>query len=225
VDFDQVTQVLGQFGVAWPRTDMTQETAVLWAAALEDLHPDDGAAAAGKLMTTSKFMPSIAEFREAANTERRTREGVAKVGDLPASKDPSQVDMLRKIIANVKPTDHRHHNGQACPTCDHMAYDREILMTESDPTCLRCGVKHERAPTCPLCGAHHYATRLGPNWLCCYCNGLFTGQQDEWNVERHREHRERIALQRSRFLRVYGERYNIATIASEAASERDRAAR
>ncbi len=200
---------------------MTEETALLWAAALDDVDPRDGYAAAGALVRSSKFMPSIAEVREAANAERRRRAGKETIPAITAGGGRVHLTGLRDMVRQMGKTKHTHKPDQACSTCDMMTYDREILLTEAEPVCLRCGIKHTTAPSCPACGAHHYATRQGSSWLCCYCNTLFVGTTGEWEHPDNAARRAMVSNQREAFLTVYGERYNLGALVEEAAGGRE----
>lgn len=61
----QVTKVVTVLVAAFPNSHVTEDTSAVYESALVDLDYEQVDAAVGRLLRTSRFMPSIAEIREA----------------------------------------------------------------------------------------------------------------------------------------------------------------
>lgn len=62
---NEAATILGYFAAAYPNATVTEETAYVWGDMLREIDPLDGLEAARRLMKSSKFFPSVAEFLEA----------------------------------------------------------------------------------------------------------------------------------------------------------------
>lgn len=69
---DDIAAVLGYLSAAY-RTELTAGNVTVWAEHLAPVIADDALRAAGRLIRTSEFFPSIAAFLEACSVERNRR--------------------------------------------------------------------------------------------------------------------------------------------------------
>lgn len=105
----ETAAILAMFASSYPAATVTEQTATVWADLLEDVNPDDGLAAAKALIKSSKFFPSIAEFREASRSARRIRTGNPNGVEPQPALQPSEDDRriptreeVRSLVAETK---------------------------------------------------------------------------------------------------------------------------
>lgn len=117
----EAAAVLAYMGSAWPKWDMTDDNADVWATELAGCHVDVAREAARNLIQTSKFAPSIAEFLEECRRIRTAR-SIAK--PLPAISAPSEkvdptdiIARLRDQLADASARKHNHKGPDPCPVC------------------------------------------------------------------------------------------------------------
>lgn len=111
----ETAEVLTLMLNAWPSAKVNEGTPKIWAEMLIGVDPRDGAAAAKGLMGSSKFFPSIAEFKEAARAEQR-----ARAGDDRVIEHRKQLANPERGQEDEQPTTHRTRAEQ-------IAYNREWI--------------------------------------------------------------------------------------------------
>lgn len=119
----EVAGLLSYFGSAWPKTEIPDDTADVWAMELEDVNIDVGRAAAKLLVRSSTFMPSIAEFLDACRTEslHRRNKRAPELEPAPDSEPdfdfPAAAAQLRDQLKNWSTRGHNHKGPEPCPVC------------------------------------------------------------------------------------------------------------
>lgn len=117
----EVAQVLAYLVSAWPTVDIGDETAAIWVDQLGNVAMPDGEAAARKLVASSKWFPSPAEFLEQAQAEARSRRAhehalppapaVVEPGKAPSCPRCQHRDHIERLNQSVM------GHGWLCGTC------------------------------------------------------------------------------------------------------------
>lgn len=97
----ETAAVLALMASAWPNSAVDENRARVWTSALDDIHGEDGFAAAKLLIKNSKWFPTIAEFIETSAACRRRR---SDARGLPAEtfrgpRTESEKDTAARFIA------------------------------------------------------------------------------------------------------------------------------
>lgn len=127
----EVAGLLAYFGSAWPKMELPDDTADIWARELEDVNVDVARAAAKRLVRSSTFFPSIAEFFEACKHEAQQRHLAEPLPALPPGEDSepdfdlhAALEDLRGKLTDWSTRGHNHKGPKPCPVC-HPANEPE----------------------------------------------------------------------------------------------------
>jgi hypothetical protein len=117
------TAVLGVLSAAWPNQDVSEQTATVWMEMLDAVEVEDAMTAARKLVRTSHWFPSIAQFLNETHAEEHARRNrhAARYG-LPRNHQtvpppPRLLAACRELLEEMKGKRHDHHGPAPCPVC------------------------------------------------------------------------------------------------------------
>lgn len=102
MNLKETVTVLAVMSTAWPSAKLQENTAEVWTDLVADVHPDDGLAAARSLGQSSKFFPSVSEFREAAALAKRTRTEEVTVALPRGGRTEAEREHARKCLAEAR---------------------------------------------------------------------------------------------------------------------------
>lgn len=115
--------VIAYFGAAFPNFDPSDDTLDVWVAEVEDIDPTDAYEAMRSLVKTSRFVPSIAEFRAEckALALRRQQQPPARAISTGRGEVPEElVGALRVMAADASRKQHWHGGPEPCRVCGGM---------------------------------------------------------------------------------------------------------
>lgn len=99
---NEVTSLLAYMSAAWPASEITENTARVWAKHLSAVPAEDALGAADVLIRDSEFFPSVAKFMEVVRPIMRRRSQQAELAPSPDDGRFPTNEEVRKIIAETK---------------------------------------------------------------------------------------------------------------------------
>lgn len=124
MNIHETAGLLAYFGSAWPRMELPDDTADIWARELADTNADDARDAAKNLVRSSKFFPSIAEFLDECRMVAVRRRIAAPPPALEASTTTVEFPAedfaaLRSKLKDWTTKGHNHKGPEPCPVCSN----------------------------------------------------------------------------------------------------------
>lgn len=121
MNVQEVAAVLAYFGSAWPSMDISDDTADVWIAELEDIDPSVAGDAMRYVVRTRDFPPSIAAYRAACQEvahRRQQNRPMAAIESGPPEEVPRElVAAIREVIKTQANARHWHGGPGPCPVC------------------------------------------------------------------------------------------------------------
>ncbi|HEV2928406.1 MAG TPA: replicative helicase loader/inhibitor [Propionibacteriaceae bacterium] len=123
----ETARLMGVFAAAWPNQEISRDTVELWSGMLERVNVEHAMAAAKVLIRNENWLPTIAKFLQAVETEASyQRARLARTRGLPGARTvsapPNRALMAatRGMLAEQRSKKHWHGGPDPCPACGGM---------------------------------------------------------------------------------------------------------